>query len=568
MADDPEVVIDFDIDDKASPKLSTLEKNVGKLGGAVDRASSRFTGMVKGTAMMASFFAIGPLIAGAKGYIEHIDKIASITGVAGDRAAGMSNALQGAGVDAGMVANIFTKLGKAGTKLNEGQKGLAKTAKAYGVELKGGAEKSLLAMSKAVKSGKLGATGIARVLSISQVEAAKLAGAMAEGPEALKASFDDLTKKNAAFNDDGLAGIAKWQDASARVGLAWNRLTAGIVVKLAPALEKLSNKFSGAIDGWMAGAEKFGNFLVKHMDKIIAMAKTYAKIMLVNTATQKLTGGVGIGGVVAGGIGIYKKRAAKLVKAGGAGAAAPAVTAVLASFFKGASSLAPIGKTLLKMAPLGAIFGLIVVAVKALGENFNGITTRLKKTFGGIFATIGRIGGKIASMFSGDSALGKFLGGVGYAFLEVVEKIGQVIGFILKMVEKIVGLIPDIFKGTGGGVFKAQEYLGKRTKEIGRLPMSERADATRRMIAHAKMIMKGTDGATTSKYVAPPKASVPKGKEDAQVYQDFRGSRFDIKQAFAEGYDPDRIAVGFANELGSMGERKLQSGFAPLFTVR
>lgn len=49
---------------------------------------------------------------------------------------------------------------------------------------------------------------------------------------------------------------------------------------------------------------------------------------------------------------------------------------------------------------------------------------------------------------------------------------------------------------------------------------------------------------------------------------DFRGSRFDIKQAFAEGFDPDRIAVAFTNDLASYGERRVQSSFSPLFAVR
>ena len=49
---------------------------------------------------------------------------------------------------------------------------------------------------------------------------------------------------------------------------------------------------------------------------------------------------------------------------------------------------------------------------------------------------------------------------------------------------------------------------------------------------------------------------------------DFRGSRFDITQNFAEGFDPDRIAVSFGNDLASLGELKTQSGFAPAFAVR
>ena len=49
---------------------------------------------------------------------------------------------------------------------------------------------------------------------------------------------------------------------------------------------------------------------------------------------------------------------------------------------------------------------------------------------------------------------------------------------------------------------------------------------------------------------------------------DFRNSRFDITQKFAEGFDPDRIALAFSSDLAALGERKLQSGFSPLYSVR
>lgn len=50
-------------------------------------------------------------------------------------------------------------------------------------------------------------------------------------------------------------------------------------------------------------------------------------------------------------------------------------------------------------------------------------------------------------------------------------------------------------------------------------------------------------------------------------HYDFRNSRFDITQKFAEGYDPDRIAAVFARDLGRAGEQRLQSGLEPAFGV-
>lgn len=56
-------------------------------------------------------------------------------------------------------------------------------------------------------------------------------------------------------------------------------------------------------------------------------------------------------------------------------------------------------------------------------------------------------------------------------------------------------------------------------------------------------------------------------KPEAPV-TNFYNSRFDIKQNFAEGFDPDRVAVAFAADLGRAGEMKTQSGYNPPFTGR
>lgn len=54
-------------------------------------------------------------------------------------------------------------------------------------------------------------------------------------------------------------------------------------------------------------------------------------------------------------------------------------------------------------------------------------------------------------------------------------------------------------------------------------------------------------------------AKTPKGP---QLQMNFHNARFDIKQAFAEGYDPDRIAAAFVESIGSTALYPGQSGFA------
>jgi hypothetical protein len=51
-----------------------------------------------------------------------------------------------------------------------------------------------------------------------------------------------------------------------------------------------------------------------------------------------------------------------------------------------------------------------------------------------------------------------------------------------------------------------------------------------------------------------------------QVHQDFRYSRFDITQKFAEGFSPERVAAAFVGDLESMASQRLSSGFAPAFS--
>jgi len=48
---------------------------------------------------------------------------------------------------------------------------------------------------------------------------------------------------------------------------------------------------------------------------------------------------------------------------------------------------------------------------------------------------------------------------------------------------------------------------------------------------------------------------------------DFRFSRFDITQRFAEGFDPDRIATFFQRDIANAANQRTESGFAPAFST-
>jgi len=53
-----------------------------------------------------------------------------------------------------------------------------------------------------------------------------------------------------------------------------------------------------------------------------------------------------------------------------------------------------------------------------------------------------------------------------------------------------------------------------------------------------------------------------------RVNQDFRFSRFDIAQKFEGDLSPDQVAVAFAKDLATLGERRMESTFSPLFGIQ
>lgn len=594
MSDEYETVhIDFEAEDKITPKLTKMERQIARLGQRVDQASNRFKGMLSQTAMFAGFFALGPAIAGAKNYIDHLDKISDLTGMAADKVGGISNALEDSGVSASTVESVFGKLVKKGAKLGEGSKQLVKQAKAYGIELKGGPQEALTQIADKMEQGKLSVGGMQRLLGLSSNEASEMADAMSQGGTALNKKIEEATAKNSAFTDDAMDGWQRFQNSVHSIGTSWNRMTASIAIKLAPALEKLASKFEHSIDGWAEKAAKFGEFLVDHMDQLIAGAKIYAKIMFTNMALQKLTG-AGIGGNIVRmnkGVG----RAGGFIRGvAGKGVAGnmSGISGILSSFFGGALKLRPIIASLGRLSIIGVVIGAAVFAFSKLGDKTSGIGRAL----GRIIDTVSRIGETLGRMFSGDSPLGRMLEWLGTKFLGIVETIAGIFETIIEGLEIAATMISERTGVTGAKNIIYKKKMGtawtdsglEALYKAGRTPdynwdgtaMTKTKATLEQKKAFAEFdqarakyekmggpSMWGEDHlkAMRAKYGGYKKKS--QSTPENMVYQDFRGSRFDIKQAFAEGYDPDRIAVAFAHDVAGLGERKLQSGFAPLFSV-
>lgn len=581
---DEEVQIEFDVDDKASPKLSKMEKAAERLDKAVGRTSERFMRFAEMAGAAAGVFGAVESLRGAKEYLEHVHRISNLTGIAADNVAGMSEALQTTGVETGEIEGMLTRMTKRTALLGEDNKAMVKMAERYGVNLSKGPQAALIKMSQLVEDNKIGAGQVGRIIGVQGKTLSNLMEAMHKGPEELKSMFDEATEKNAFLGGQTMDQMQSYNEAVEKVHGAWKRLVAGVIVRVAPQLEKLASRLGDSIETWIPKAQKFASMMISHMGTMITMAKTYAKIMLVNNLAEKLTGkgivgnvmrlGSNTGGGILGGVG---SGAASIVK----------------QLFTGVIKIRPLLTIFARFAVVAGIVGIIYYLFMKITTATEGAGLRIRELFDRIWANLQAVGRQFENMFSADSTLGKFFRWLGEeGLLGLVEKITQALDNIVFGLRIIATMLTE-HTGFGGAkdIIIGQTYkdsgLEKMVKggltpslsgEVPGGPTSaitaqmrqrfadfDKARAQYEAVGGPKMWSKGQLDALRTRYGSPAKSNAT---PENNVYQDFRGSRFDVTQQFAEGFDPDRIAVGFANDIAALGERRLQSGFSPLFAVR
>lgn len=580
MADE-EVDIEFDLEDKVSPKLSRMEKAAEKLDRAVGRLSEKFSRFTEMAGAVAGVFGGVESIRSAREYLEHVKRISNLTGVAADKVAGMSEALQVTGVETGEIEGMLTRMSKKSAMLTEENKAQAKLAQIYGINLTEGPEKSLLKASKLYEEHKISAGQIGRILGVQGRTLSNLIDSMEKGPAALKTMFDEAVDKNRFLAGDTMDIIQSFNESINRVKLTWTRMFAGVIVKIAPPLERLAAKVEDHIEGWSEKAGKFASFMVNHMEQLISMAKTYAKIMLVNSVLEKVSGRGIIGNVA---------RVASME--GGVGGAVSGAFGFIKKLFTGAVALRPLLTILGRFFLIGSILMVAYYAVKYIMTSTSEGAKKIRQIFSNIMDHVRGIGRQFEKIFSEDSSVGRFFRWIGEGLVNALAKISGMFENVIYGLRVLMTMMTEhVGFGKAKDIIIAETYRESGLERLvregwapslrGDVPSGPTGQITRMMrdkfaeFDKARSMYEAAGGpkmwseaqleAMRKRYSLP--ASSSKAPE-ATVIQDFRGSRFDITQQFAEGFDPDRVAVAFANDLASVGERKLQSGFAPLFTIR
>lgn len=444
--------------------------------------------------------------------------------------------------------------------------------------------------------------------------------------------LEELKKKGQLVTAQDMETFNRIEGLRHNIADGFNRIKIAIGKEVLPIIADMLARFEKALPDWIEKAQTFGKFLREHMDAAIAGAKLLGKIMLANSAINMFSGGkMGLVGAVKAapafantlvqgiakifpklgqlGAGVGMKVMGAAAGPGGMAAAGPMATALgtLAGSF---TVLLPI------ILAVAAVVGIAYLAFKGFQKNVDGakdsllaIWDRFKAKLDMIKDAFQPIITGISKLFGGDGTITTFLEkiatGAVLGLFTVIDKalegwvlLGYVIaeskdmaldfwhgltrGLQLNFVDPVMAtfkaiktLIDRLFEGDFAGAFEAAKKAFTSASTI-HAPLAIAAESAADALgsgmerAMAKMNREMQTRAAINKAMREKEAQqkTVEEKRPPKTEMHFPNARFDITQNFAEGFDPDRIAVAFGNDLASLGEFRTQSGFAPAFAVR
>lgn len=605
----------FTIADRATGQLNKMGGAAQRVTGLFDKASSvvgKFGGIVSA---VIGDLSVGAAVVGAQQYLKTVRDISQATGVAASSTDAMLEAMFTVNIAAeegGMLIQRMSlsmqryqaEVARAGKATSEA----ALIIQRLGIETEKGPEAAMVRMSKLAEKQKLQIYDLVVGFQLEERSAASLMRLLEKGPKHLAGIMDGLKKRGIAVTATNIEAFERFEAAQLSIKSAWDRIFIVIASRVMPAISKLMEGVAARIDSWSEKAAWFGEVLGKVLDKHLGTIVTIGKIFSANFAIMKLTG-VGLGGM-----------AGKLLmgKAAGGAMAGGLLTG-------GAATMAPL------LAGIVAATVVVAAGFVAIRDNFEGVRDEIVAMWNRVLgatkvlrAQVEGIIGPLDFVFSRDSALGRFVMLLlPRAMTYVLEQIEQSILTVAVLVDfgkklydqsvylfdlignsasRVFGLIVTYFKTTlleplvkGWTIIRdivvryvfnpwiklfsaiydlvrpLLEAVGKAAEAAPKIPsfldllsapMDMLQESWDKIMAQAKADAVAAQAERRIKKREPPPERQP------PPVMDFRGSTFNIKQAFAEGFDPDRIAVAFSNDLATLGERRLQATTAPLFAIR
>jgi hypothetical protein len=523
------------------------------LAAAAGRVAGAFHGIGELAAVaggIAGMWGIAEAVRDVDHLYQAIMRVQDMTGMAADRAHAMFDMFELSGVEMEQAEKIITSMTRKGQQLADGMLGvgantqvLTQLYQRLGITMRAGPEERILAMSKAAQEGKLDVAHLISAFMIPRSQAAAMMSMLKQGPERLKQIQQETLTGADVIDDRTLQSYRTMLQARRELKDAWGDLVNVFYKSLLPAITVILRGIKAGFDSIAPIAATIGKGLSEHMTAVVALTKTYVALLLtakaINMFSDNKLGIMGRGKqLFSGAMGVVGRPAARAASMDffAARAAAPGI----GMFETVGGPLARIVGTVAgRIGLIGVVITVLVVAFKMLRDNVWGIGTAFKNTFGAIWSSLSgavmKLLGVLKLLWSAIEPIVKLLAVSLLLQLLWLAKGLQLIAFVIgKVVDALIYVINAIIR------------------LINKIPGVN--------IAQVGEAQKAAEQAADAK---------PGGdKAGAPIYQDFRGSKFEITNNFPEGIDGGRVAVATADELAALGERRLESGLRPLFSYR
>lgn len=563
-----EVQADFKVN--AAPGLAAIER----LSAGFDRISRTVGTLAAVGGSLAGAFSLQKIVETTKEHYGAVKRLSQLTGLSTEKADGLTEAFGKVGIGIGEAEQILLGMSRRASMMDLSMQGVMRSGggtkalfRALGVDIRKGPEEALIRLSALYRAGKVDVTQLGAAFGVPRTAALDFANLLRRGPEYLKETIAEA--KKFGIREDQMKAFSRMKLAGAEAAEAFEQMQVVIGGELLPILAELMESATAKIKEWMPHVRAFGAFLRDNLSAALRTVVTIGKAMIANYAIMKATAALQLKAVGAapgapGGFGVsgllgHLKKFALGGAAPGYGAIARTGNVLgrvpgLAGTFGGFAGMGNVTMLLRVFSAVGRltlIGAAAMIAWKAFGairDNALGVRDRLLEFWNrlkGHFAVIAKLFAPVGKLFGKDGAVGKF-------FTVIV------VGAIDALMMAVDGLMQFI---------EMMVIFWKRViDEPSRLlhPIDTLGDAA---IEAAKM-HRDAMKAQESERLATRATDLKTPAERGGTSFNFPNARFDIVQKFEEGYDPDRIAVAFANDIAALGERRLQSGFSPLYAVR
>lgn len=559
MSEHEKVETELVVHDSASVPLRTITGAAEKLMHSV----KHLTGLLAGVGGLAGAFEIHEAVNGINETFRAINRVRTMTGLAANTAHGLKEAFDQSGIEAGETERIIMSLTRKTQTMDDvGGASLAAynaKMKKLGINIKEDVVGQLEAMSIAAQKGKIDIGDLGKLFGVRGEGAVKMLEMLEKGPENIKAIVEETAKNGITAIDMG--NFNRMQAAKRALGSAFGDMIQAVYKHLLPGVTAVVNQVREAITAWTPKVESFGLLLRNHMHEAIHLAKIFVQIMAAKSAMGYL--GLTPKGIISGAAGMF---------VGGVGGAAAGGSKALGGGLLGILGGAGGGLLQLllnfgKLSVIGVVIAAAIGAFKLLSSNFHGWGDRLSATFA-----------KLRELFE------QLMEQLKPAFEFLADKLFWLADQLMKAFSWFLDKV--LTKPTTPGqalanVMGQHQARAERAREMygpgAILPYAPGEIAAISQLSAAATI----ETAMGIKYKLV-KGQLEAGKRldeankdimadiksRAGIKQDFRGSKFDITQNFAEGFEPDRIAAAFAGQLAAVGERQVSSGMASPFGVR